>query len=197
MQIFSLHVSWPLIKCQATTAPSGFHKADIPRFTWAGISFREQKPSHREAAWPWQAADVRYNRRSRREGCPDLISLSSRRRGRHIAQMPAVRAGGRNNPLHLFRYILIESSFIHKYIEHNSSDLGTVFQFLRSIHNRKRNLDSQYSEICLSTKFASKCSVQTLFLVYIFQKSSHVPNGVESPWYNKSPLPPRGKGLYI
>ena len=98
-----------------------------------------------------------------------------------LKEMPAVRAGGRNNPLHLFRYILIESSFIHKYIEHNSSDLGTVFQFLRSIHNRKRNLDSQYSEICLSTKFASKCSVQTLFLVYIFQKSSHVPNGVESP----------------
>ena len=36
------------------------------------------------------------------KGYMDLISLSSRRRGRHIAQMPPVRAGGRNNSSHIF-----------------------------------------------------------------------------------------------
>ena len=58
-----------------------------------------------------------------------------------------------------FRHISIKSSFIHKYIEHNSSYLGTVLLFTEYIHNCKRNLDSYYSRLCLSADFSLKRSI--------------------------------------
>ena len=58
-----------------------------------------------------------------------------------------------------FRHISIKSSFIHKYIEHNSSYLGTVLLFTEYINNCKRNLDSYYSRLCLSADFSLKRSV--------------------------------------
>ena len=92
----------PLIKGQTETDPSGFLIIDIPRFP---------EPAHpREDTDPATAERLGLDRRQMRDtiaysdgkGYMDLISLSSRRRGRHIAQMPPVRAGGRNNSSHFF-----------------------------------------------------------------------------------------------
>ena len=84
----------PLIKRQAETTPSGFLKVDIPRFP-------EPAPPHGDTD-PATAERLGLDRRQMRDtiacsdgkGCLYLISLSSRRRGRCIAQMPPVRAGG-------------------------------------------------------------------------------------------------------
>ena len=91
-----------LIKRRAATNPPGFLITDIPRFP-------EPAPP-REDTDPATAERLGLDRRQMRDtiayfdgkGCLDLISLSSRRRGRHIAQMPPVRAGGRNNSSHIF-----------------------------------------------------------------------------------------------
>ena len=156
-----------LIKRRAATNPPGFFITDIPRFP-------EPAPP-REDTDPATAERLGLDRRQMRDtiaysdgkGYMDLISLSSRRRGRHIAQMPPVRAGGcRLSGLadgithHIsFRHISIKSSFIHKYIEHNSSYLGTVLLFTEYIHNCIRNLDSYYSRLCLSADFSLKRSI--------------------------------------
>ena len=98
-----LHAPRPLIKRQAATNPPGFQKVDIPRFP---------EPAHpREDTDPATAERLGLDRRQMRDtiaysdgkGYMDLISLSSRRRGRHIAQMPPVRAGVRNNSSHSFQ----------------------------------------------------------------------------------------------
>ena len=98
-QARSFHNIWqhlhPLIKYHAETAPSGFHSDDIPRFP-------ESAPPHGDTD-PATAERLGLDRRQMRDtiacsdgkGCLNLISLSSRRRGRHIAHLPAVRAGGR------------------------------------------------------------------------------------------------------
>ena len=91
-----------LIKRRAATNPPGFLITDIPRFP-------EPAPP-REDTDPATAERLGLDRRQMRDtiaysdgkGYMDLISLSSRRRGRHIAQMPPVRAGGRNNSSHIF-----------------------------------------------------------------------------------------------
>ena len=49
------------------------------------------------AAWPWLAADAQYNRHYDGNWFHEVISLSSRRRERLIAQMMAVKAGGGPN----------------------------------------------------------------------------------------------------
>jgi len=138
---------WPLIKGHAETDPSGFLIIDIPRFPEPALPHEDTDPATAER--------LGLDRRQMRDtiacsdgkGCLDLISLSSRRRGRHIAQLPPVRAGVQNNSSHSFRYISNELMFIHKCILHNSSYLGTVLLFTEYIHNCKRNLDSHCSKI--------------------------------------------------
>ena len=80
-----LHAPRPLIKRQAATNPPGFQKVDIPRFP-------EPAPP-REDTDPATAERLGLDRRQMRDT----------RRGRHIAQMPPVRAGVRNNSSHSFQ----------------------------------------------------------------------------------------------
>ena len=91
-----------LDKAPSCNEPTRLSKAYIPRFP-------EPAPPHEDTD-PATAERLGLDRRQMRDtiayfdgkGCLDLISLSSRRRGRHIAQMPPVRAGGRNNSSHIF-----------------------------------------------------------------------------------------------
>ena len=85
-----------MIKDHAGTDPSGFLKIDIPRFPEPAFPHEDTGPATAER--------LGLDRRQMRDtiacfdgkGCLDLISLSSRRRGRYIAHLPAVRAGGRD-----------------------------------------------------------------------------------------------------